>query len=75
MAEPDRLAEYLLTGDANWDGYKIHEAMHAGKEQWVKLAQPVPVSIIYLTAWVDESGMLNFRDDIYNMDKDVPVGA
>ncbi len=75
VAEPQRLAEYLLSGDPKWDFMKINDAMYAGKEQWVKLNQAVPVSIIYLTAWVDDDGVLNFRDDVYNMDKSLPVAA
>jgi murein L,D-transpeptidase YcbB/YkuD len=31
----------------------------------------VPVFISYHTAWVDEEGHLNFREDIYNHDSDL----
>jgi murein L,D-transpeptidase YcbB/YkuD len=73
LAEPAKLASYLLENDPSWNSSKIAEAMGAGKEQWVKLNQAVPVSILYLTAWVDDEGVLNFRDDIYEMDKALPV--
>lgn len=69
LEEPTKLAEYLLANDPSWNTSKIADAMNSGKEQWVKLNQPVPVSIIYLTAWVDDEGLLNFRDDVYEMDK------
>jgi murein L,D-transpeptidase YcbB/YkuD len=42
--------------------------MYSEKEQYVKLKDPVPVIITYYTAWVDENGKLNFRDDIYSHD-------
>jgi murein L,D-transpeptidase YcbB/YkuD len=29
----------------------------------------VAVYIAYLTAWVDNTGQLNFRNDIYNLDE------
>jgi murein L,D-transpeptidase YcbB/YkuD len=29
--------------------------------------------ITYYTAWVDDNGQLNFRDDIYTHDKDLAV--
>jgi murein L,D-transpeptidase YcbB/YkuD len=29
----------------------------------------VPVFISYFTAWVDNDGLLNFREDIYGHDK------
>jgi len=75
LAEPQKLAEYLLSDDAAWNPGKISSAMNAGKEQWVKLNAPVPVSIIYLTAWVDDEGVLNFRHDIYGKDKNVSVSS
>jgi len=37
-------------------------------EKFVKVKDPVPVFITYYTAWVDENGLLNFRDDIYSRD-------
>ena len=30
--------------------------MHSGSEKHVKLAQPIPVYLIYQTAWVDDDG-------------------
>lgn len=68
LAEPEKLAEYILQNDPSWSRSRIREAMDAGKEQWVKLDAPVPVSIVYYTAWVDHEGELHFRDDIYNKD-------
>lgn len=62
------LAEFLLRGDAEWPVDKIHAAMTSGRETFVKLAQPWPVSIEYFTAWVDRDGVLQFRDDIYGHD-------
>lgn len=43
--------------------------MHRGREQYVTLSNPVPVYIAYLTAWIDNQGKLNFRNDIYNRDE------
>jgi murein L,D-transpeptidase YcbB/YkuD len=34
----------------------------------VILEKKVPVYFLYLTAFVDENGILNFRDDVYGMD-------
>jgi murein L,D-transpeptidase YcbB/YkuD len=42
--------------------------MFSGNEKFVKVKAPVPDFIIYYTAWVDESGLLNYRDDIYRRD-------
>ncbi len=69
LAEPKKLAEYLLRNQPEWTSDKISEAMNASPEKWVTLKDPVPVFISYFTAWVDSEGLLNFRDDIYGHDK------
>jgi murein L,D-transpeptidase YcbB/YkuD len=65
-----KLAEYLLQDQKDWTTQKINAAMNSGKEETVDLKTKEPVNITYLTAWVDENGMMNFRPDIYNHDKD-----
>lgn len=71
LAEPEKMAQYLLRNNSEWTPEKIADAMNQDKEQYVKLQKPVPVMITYYTAWVDESGLLNFRDDIYSHDDDL----
>ena len=68
IAQPTRMAEYLLRYDTSWNPVKIDSAMHQPKEHWVTLKQTVPVFIVYFTAWVDREGRLNFRKDIYGHD-------
>ena len=65
------MAQYLLRNNPEWTADKIHAAMNQGKEQYVKLQKPIPVIISYYTAWVDEEGLLNFREDIYSHDADL----
>ena len=69
LAEPEKMANYLLRNNPDWTPEKINSAMNSGNEQFVKLKKPVPVIITYYTAWVDENGQLNFRDDIYTHDQ------
>jgi L,D-transpeptidase YcbB len=69
LAEPVKLAKYLLQYDANWTADSIAKAMKKNTELSVTLRQPIPVFIGYFTAWVNENGQLNFRDDIYGHDK------
>ncbi|HEV8079536.1 MAG TPA: hypothetical protein VGP43_02405, partial [Chitinophagaceae bacterium] len=68
LSDPTKMAEYLLKDDRSWPPEKIMDAMNSGNEKFVKLKDPVPVFITYYTAWVDENGLLNFRDDIYKRD-------
>ncbi len=69
LAEPEKMAQYLLRDQPEWTPEKIHAAMDSGNERFVKLKKPVPVLITYYTAWVDQNGQLNFRDDIYDHDR------
>jgi murein L,D-transpeptidase YcbB/YkuD len=69
LAEPQKMAEWLLRNDPDWNTEKIVAAMNAGKERGVKIKDPVPVFILYYTAWVDDRGELNFRDDVYGHDR------
>lgn len=71
LAEPKKLAQYLLRADTAgiWKSSVIDSCMQLTKEKWVTLQQSVPVYIVYFTAWVDENGRLNFRNDIYKHDE------
>ena len=40
-----------------------------GKTTVVKLEQHIPVFIDYFTAWVNDEGTINFRNDVYDKDK------
>ena len=71
LMEPAKLAEYLLKDDASWSVDKIDSAMNSGKQQFVRVKNPVPVLITYYTAWVDDNGLLHFADDIYAHDADL----
>ena len=68
VEKPVNLAEYLLTSHPQWDRHRILQTIDAGKRTVVVLNEPVPVHILYWTAWVDENGTVNFRDDIYRRD-------
>jgi murein L,D-transpeptidase YcbB/YkuD len=69
ISNPLELAEYLLKSDPKWNRDKIRTASTSGKQRVVNLPQTVPVYLLYWTAWVDEDGLANFRNDIYQRDK------
>jgi len=68
IEKPVELAELLLKDKPEWDAEKISKAMGGSNERAVYLTTPMPVHIIYVTAWVDKNGTLQFRDDIYGYD-------
>lgn len=71
LAEPKKLAEYLLEDQPGWTSARIDQAMNSEKEVWVTVKQHIPVYITYFTSWVDKNGLINFRDDIYAHDQEM----
>jgi murein L,D-transpeptidase YcbB/YkuD len=47
---------------------EILATIHLGTNQSVQLPIAVPIYLVYWTAWVDQEGKLNFRQDIYGRD-------
>ena len=68
VEKPLDLAEFVLRDAAGWDRDSIGVAMWAGDTQTVHLPEPIPTHIVYWTAWVDDAGRVQFRDDIYHLD-------
>jgi L,D-transpeptidase YcbB len=69
VAEPQALAEYLLQDDREWSAERINEAMDGAEERTVTLREPVPVYLGYWTARVSGDGELQFRADVYGIDR------
>jgi murein L,D-transpeptidase YcbB/YkuD len=68
VEKPMELASVLLRDDAHHSVEKIQEWIGGGARKTVSLRNPVPVHILYWTAWVDERGTIHFRKDIYGRD-------
>jgi murein L,D-transpeptidase YcbB/YkuD len=72
IEKPLELALYLIGGQG-WTRETIQAVVDARVERTVNLVEPVPVHLLYWTAWADPQGTLNFRRDIY--DRDAPLAA
>jgi murein L,D-transpeptidase YcbB/YkuD len=62
------LAERLLAADPTWTRARIEATIAAGSTVSVRLPAPLPVYLLYRTAWVDRNGVLQLREDIYGRD-------
>jgi L,D-transpeptidase YcbB len=69
VEKPLDLAEYLLKDDPAWTREKIEKATSDSSERWVQIPDPLPVHLVYWTAWVDTAGVTQFRKDVYGRDK------
>jgi murein L,D-transpeptidase YcbB/YkuD len=63
----------LLAADPAWSEGRIDGALAVGGTQVVALAQPLPVHFVYDTAWIEEDGSLQFRDDVYGWGQAMPA--
>ncbi len=62
------LATLLLGPNPDWSEERLRTAIAIGATQQVPLARPMPLYIVYVTAWVDPEGKAEFRPDIYGRD-------
>lgn len=70
VEKPLILAEHLVSPMKDITMRKLQRLLKKEKEdEEIVLSEPVPVYMLYLTAWVDEQGHLNFRDDVYGHDE------
>jgi murein L,D-transpeptidase YcbB/YkuD len=68
IEKPIELAEYVLRDTPAWTRGKLLDAIEKGTEQKVPIPRPLNVYFLYLTAWVDQDGTIQFRNDIYGRD-------
>jgi L,D-transpeptidase YcbB len=73
--DPLGLATFLIQDDPTWNRGRVEETVKGGKTTYVKLVRPIPLHIVYMTAWVDEQGIANFRNDVYKRDPGVSIPA
>ena len=69
VQKPFEFAYKLLEKQTSDPISVFHRFLKTGAEQYVNLQLPVPIYIIYRTAFFAENGRVNFRNDIYGRDK------
>jgi len=62
------LISWLANETPGWGRRQIEREIESGNRTDVKLAAPVPIYWNYITAWSTNSGVVQFRDDIYSRD-------
>lgn len=64
------LAVALLRGVPGWSRAELDERIDRGETTEVDLAEPMPIHLVYWTAWVAPDGTLQHRKDIYGREVD-----
>jgi murein L,D-transpeptidase YcbB/YkuD len=71
VEHPFEFAKVLLSASTDWTDEKFDYFANRDKTKVVKLENPIPIHITYMTAWADELGVINFRPDIYKRDSQI----
>lgn len=62
------LADALLTLTKRPEQGQLGRLIRSDETRNIPLRAPIPLSVVYWTAWLDTEGVINFREDIYNRD-------
>jgi len=68
ISKPMEFAAYLLQDKPEWTMAQMNNVIAQKKERTVFLSHPIPVHLLYMTAWAEEDGTVHFRRDIYERD-------
>ena len=69
VMDPMAFADVLFAHENDgWSSARVKKLI-GGPEQMIQLPVHIPVHITYFTAWVDDDGTLETRNDIYGHDK------
>ncbi len=68
LADAAALAAYLLSDEPAWSFEALAAAIAGGRQREIRLPSPMPIYLVYWTAWIAADGGLEFRDDVYRRD-------
>ncbi|NOX72187.1 MAG: L,D-transpeptidase family protein [Alphaproteobacteria bacterium] len=71
VQKPLELAYTLLSKQSSNPKKLFNDALASGQEVTIQLKKPVPIYLVYRTAWVTAKGRPNYRRDTYAVDKKV----
>ena len=69
LEKPLDLADYVLREFPSWNRERIDTVVAQRVEQSLLLKHPIPVHVIYCTAWKETDGTMHFRQDYYGLDR------
>lgn len=62
------IASYLASAEDGWTPERVAQVIDQYKTRSVTLSAPMPIHLIYRTAWVEHDGAVHFRPDVYDWD-------
>jgi L,D-transpeptidase YcbB len=62
------LVDWIAAYEPGWQRGQAQTIVQAGQPLDINLTRPVPVYFVYITAWAERNGEVEFRPDIYGRD-------
>jgi L,D-transpeptidase YcbB len=69
IEKPLEMAEFVMRGSKEWTIEKIKAVLKTKETTVANLPAPIPVHILYFTAWGNGDGTIHFLEDIYRRDE------
>lgn len=69
VSRPRELAAWILSAQG-WDAEAVDAVIDEGLTRRIPVRRSIPVHVLYLTAFVDPDGTVQFRDDVYGRDRE-----
>jgi L,D-transpeptidase YcbB len=69
VERPEEFARLLLDMQTDGGDSQLDPLLSHWNERWIRLDRPLPVYILYFTAWVEEDGTVRFHHDVYGRDE------
>ncbi|MEW6331910.1 MAG: L,D-transpeptidase family protein [Pseudomonadota bacterium] len=63
------LAQHALRRLDGWDEERLLSEIESMSNQTLRLPEPIPVYVLYLTSWVDDDELVHFREDVYKRER------
>jgi L,D-transpeptidase YcbB len=65
LERPHDFARLLLELQSSQNADSLDALLATGRETWLELDRPLPVFLLYFTAWAQEDGTVRFHHDVY----------
>jgi murein L,D-transpeptidase YcbB/YkuD len=69
IEKPMEMADFVMRGSREWPRSKIEAVLKTKETTVAYLPRPIPVHILYFTAWGNGDGTVHFLEDIYRRDE------
>jgi murein L,D-transpeptidase YcbB/YkuD len=69
IEKPMEMAAFVMKGSKTWTVEKIAAVLKTKETTVANLPTPIPVHILYFTAWGNGDGTVHFLEDIYGRDE------